>query len=458
MISQRQKQSLILVCILAFAFFTRAYRVYLPTNYMFDEVYHAVTAKLIARNDPRAFEWWNPPVEPHTAVDWLHPPLAKYTQAVSMLIFGENSFGWRFSSVVFGTLVIFLIYKLTEQVTRSKNMALLAAFLSSLDGLLLVQSRIAMNDIHVTAAILFTLFLYAQYLEKKKFSYLFATGIMAGVSMATKWSGVFTLGIIWSYEVLSYLLFELKNRGGVPKRITRFLFFFLTHVATILIIPVVVYVCSYFFMFYQGKDMEHFQRLHEQIWWYQTHLEATHPYQSRPYQWFLDIRPVWMNVEYGEKTRSDVYAFGNPALFWLGGLSIILSVLVGIGISLRGLLHFIKAKQHSLQQFFISGLTALLTSPLVFFIFSYSCVWMPWQFSPRIMFFYHYTPAVPLLTSVLSYWLITFWKASKIQTIAVVLSILSILVCFIVWYPHWIGLPMPIKFINAVYFALPQWE
>ena len=68
----------LLLAILAFAFFTRMFQLHIPEEYYFDEVYHAVTAKLVARNDPRAYEWWHPAPEPNTAIEWLHPPLAKY--------------------------------------------------------------------------------------------------------------------------------------------------------------------------------------------------------------------------------------------------------------------------------------------------------------------------------------------------------------------------------------------
>ena len=37
----------LLLMILAFGFFTRVWRLDNPSGYMFDEVYHAVTAKLI---------------------------------------------------------------------------------------------------------------------------------------------------------------------------------------------------------------------------------------------------------------------------------------------------------------------------------------------------------------------------------------------------------------------------
>ncbi|MBP7774490.1 phospholipid carrier-dependent glycosyltransferase [Candidatus Woesebacteria bacterium] len=458
MISTRQKQSVIFVCILAFAFFSRVYRIHIPERYMFDEVYHAVTAKLIARNDLRAFEWWNPPPEANTAVDWLHPPLAKYAQAVSILMFGENTFGWRFSSVIFGVISIALLYLLIQKLTGSINIALLAAFLASLDGLLLVQSRIAMNDIHVTAAILGTLLMYTHYRKQKKPWQLFCTGILAGVSMGTKWSGVFSLGIIWTYELLEYLRSELVSKAFFWNRLKRLFFVFWTRTILLVLLPVCVYIASYGFMFYQGKDLIHLRDMHKQIWWYQTNLKATHPFESRPYQWFLDLRPVWMSVDYNDSRVENIYAFGNPALFWLGDIAVVSTLLIWMHTIFTGIFAFFKKKHAAVRKSIASTIAAFLKSPLFFMVFSYAAVWMPWQFSPRIMFFYHYTPAVPFLASILAYWLIKIWNISQLHTAAVVISVASIVLCFIMWYPHWTGLPVPVEFANAVYFALPGWK
>src|SRR5258708_1457650 len=138
----RRHYALILGLIVFFALCTRLYRLNIPQEYMFDEVYHALTAKLIRRNDPRAFEWWHPAIEPNTAIDWLHPPFAKYTQALGMDLFGENSFGWRVSAAVFGTLVVLATARLAEELFDDRLVGLCAAALAAFDGLLLVQSRI----------------------------------------------------------------------------------------------------------------------------------------------------------------------------------------------------------------------------------------------------------------------------------------------------------------------------
>lgn len=515
----RRYHLLALIVILAFAFFTRIYRLDQPERYVFDEVYHALTSKLIARNDVRAYEWWNPPVEPDTAVDWLHPPLAKYTQATMMLVFGENSFGWRFSSVVFGVLVIAATYQLTKELFHSKLMSLTAAFLTACDGLLLVQSRIAMNDIHVTFMILVTMIVYLKYrrslaedtiapavksarkrspklpvlellsLGTPRTKWLLAlTGLCAGLAMGTKWSGLFVLVLVIGTEGILTLIslgrryWQLthppkKSLAILPGTVVPELLIFslrklVLSVLCLLVVPVGVYVASYTHMFLQGKTLfcfedkpiqgqcyyerfekngkvtfegylSHFGELHHQILWYQTNLKATHNYQSRPWQWFLDVKPVWFHVDYSNPEKSvNIYAFGNPALFWWGDVAVILSV-IAIGLAVG----FKLAHRHFEASW--------LTFPMLFLVAGYFIVWLPWQLSPRIMFFYHYAPAVPLLAIILTVWL---KKLARHNVIIPSMVVASIAACFGIWYPHWTGLPVPKEWADRIYFALKSWR
>jgi dolichyl-phosphate-mannose-protein mannosyltransferase len=429
-----------LVIILLFAFVTRLYRVHIPPRYVFDEVYHAVTAKLIARNDPRAYEWWHPPVEPNTAIDWLHPPYAKYTQALSIRIFGENSLGWRFSSVVFGVGVIGMVYWLSWLAFKKEQLSLVAAFLASLDGLLLVQSRTAMNDIHVTFFILLTLCVYFLFRQTKNYRYLIWTGIAGGVAMGTKWSGLFvvlTIGLVELVEIGKIIINRAKLKRIVTRLgITAFSLIFL---------PCVMYFLSYTHMFLQGKDLNHLYELHQQIWWYQTHLEATHPYQSRPWQWFFDLRPVWFHVDYvNPKTIANIYTFGNPLLFWFGAVAVISTAAY-------------------LVQKRILGSLAKIDINVLIILFAYGMVWLPWSLSPRIMFFYHYTPAVPLLCILLSYWLWHMWHLKSKDEVSwgkVISSIIVVLIAanFVVWYPLWTAIPVPKEFADKVYFSVKSWK
>lgn len=473
---------LILACIIAFAFLTRVIHVSQPPAYIFDEVYHAITAKLIARNDSRAYEWWNEPVEPNTAVDWLHPPVAKYFQAVSISIFGENSFGWRFSSVVFGTLVVFLLARLTDALFNNKPLALLAAFLASLDGLLLVQSRIAMNDIHVTFFILLTAFMYIKHKNstiKKPLqvsSFLILTGITAGVAMATKWSGIYILAPIYLYE----LLVLISQKKQLLQTKLKFIF---QRFILLTLLPICIYVSSYAHMFAQGKTLfcnqevyiqgqcyyeefilpfsqnvwrgyvSHFVELHRQIWWYQTHLEATHSYQSRPWEWFLNLRPVWIHVIYSGDARADIYSQGNTILFWLGAASVIALALLLVQ----------KISQLPINKLARSWEQSNL-SRIGFVFLAYLSVWVPWQFSPRIMFFYHYTPAVPFMCLLIAYLLYYCYEQVKgteresiFKTVSITLVGLIIL-NFFLFYPNWTGMMVSNEIKNSIHFALDSWK
>lgn len=565
--------------IITFALVTRLFQVGRIQSYIFDEVYHAVTAKLILHQDSRAFEWWNPPPEKDTAVDWLHPPLAKYTQALGMATFGETPFGWRISAVIFGTFVIGMTALLAQELFESKSLSLLAALFAASDGLLLVQSRIAMNDIHVTFFILLTFWLYLKYRRKRtinftakpslssdptkfrlfprqrsksEFIWLFLTSLSAGLAMASKWSGIFSLVVIWAFEALTllgnlrlqlvYYLDQrlIKNRFKNKSATALNTVLLRIHtpdmwqvaVRTILgqlgkllvylcFLPGLIYIFSYMQMFLQGKSLvceedfvqqgscycvqtsswwvtslktiipsrtadweklearggckqliSHFNELHHQIWWYQTNLKATHPYQSRPLQWFLDLRPVWMYVDYSPNSVSNIYAQGNPLLFWSGDLAIgfmlfsLISQLWSKKLKNLGAISF--KDQNSTQLTKENGYQlAPPISRIWFLLIGYGMVWLPWEFSPRIMFFYHYTPAVPLLSILLAFSLVKLaHQPSEIEILGRKISLfqlivggisLSILITFMVFYPNWIGLKVP-DWLGRIYFFLPSWK
>lgn len=482
--------------ILVMATFSRFYRLSVPATYYFDEVYHALTSKLIARNDVRAYEWWNEPAEPSTAVDWLHPPLAKYTQALGMRLFGENSFGWRVSSAVFGVWAIGMTAILAHVFFRDKGITLLATLLVSLDGLLLSQSRIAMNDIHVTFFILATAAAYGVYrhqIEKhpSRHTWLLVTGILAGLSMGTKWSGVYILIAVGIAEVLRIATHTVPHKRARLIHVLRMSVF-------LGLVPVCMYIGSYTHMFLQGKSLvctgtqvtqgvcycsqdsslwvqvlsrldplnklnyeameakggckrliSHFNELHRQIWWYQTNLKATHSYQSTPIQWILNMRPVWQHVDYSQNTLgiiSHIYDVGNPLLFWIGLLSVI-SILLFFLISLG-----MRMKKRT------ANMNPLVSWRVGFLLLVYFILWAPWTFSPRIMFFYHYAPAVPFLSILTAVGAVTLWKKYHQSRVFILLGILTIALTYVVLYPINTGYPMSPEYFTTIFSLFPSWK
>ncbi|HET9029560.1 MAG TPA: phospholipid carrier-dependent glycosyltransferase [Candidatus Aquilonibacter sp.] len=101
---------------------------------VFDEIYFARAADEYLRN-LRIYEN-------------THPPLSKLLVTLSTMLMGglahgDNTYGWRFLDVVFGALVVMLLFAFAKRITRSSAFATLAAAFLMFDGMHFVQSRIA---------------------------------------------------------------------------------------------------------------------------------------------------------------------------------------------------------------------------------------------------------------------------------------------------------------------------
>ncbi len=77
----------------------------------------------------------------------VHPPLGKWLIAVGERFFGFNSFGWRISAAVVGTLSVLLLIRIARRMFRSTILGCAAGLLMALDGFHFVLSRIALLDI-----------------------------------------------------------------------------------------------------------------------------------------------------------------------------------------------------------------------------------------------------------------------------------------------------------------------
>src|SRR3989344_4986873 len=153
------KERLAIVFIIFLTLFSlalRAYRLTEPNHYYFDEVYHAVTAKAYADNNPAAYNPFSPPHKEGTVYDWFPPPLAKLIQAGSIKIYGDVSFGWRLPSLVFGTAIIPATFILAY-ILFGPLAAIFASTVIAFENLTFVMSRITMNDVFVTFFVIVSL-------------------------------------------------------------------------------------------------------------------------------------------------------------------------------------------------------------------------------------------------------------------------------------------------------------
>lgn len=413
-----------LACILAFAL--RLYRLEYPQRMYFDEVYHGFTAVEYASENAAAYDPWASPPAGY-AYEWTHPPLAKLFMAGSVELLGPNSLAWRLPPALFGSISILLAALLADELFHSSRIAILTAFLLSLDGLNFVMSRLAMND---TTFVCFMLAALLTYLKAKRAKgdrqllLFLVAGVSLGLALASKWTTLYVFGLIGLDQMVTWW-----NQKRLPNPVQ-----FIWLALTLGLLPILVYVLSYLHYFSFGYTIENFIELQRQMWWYHTNLVATHGYQSRPWQWILDLRPVWMFSGNTATVSENIYALGNP-LFFYGGL-------IAIATTIWEMVQ--KRMRNCQAELFVT--------------LGYFALWLPWVFSPRIMFFYHYFPATLFLAIVLARFLVKNWWTEK-QPSKILWGILvAIALWFLLFYPQLSAMKMPRSFADTLYYVIPSWR
>ena len=430
-------------------------RLGIPNTFYFDEVYHAWTAELDLHNNREAYNPWNTISNNKTAVEWTHPPLSKLMMAGFMAIFGDDSFGWRIGSVLTNTAAILLASLLSFELFGSSFIALLTAYLLTIEGLMFAQSRIAMNDSYFIFFLLATLVFFVRW--KKNLNDLLSlalSGIFMGLAVGTKWTGFYLVGIVGANVV--YTLFrdprfwnvsglsskgvgELRGNSATNVSASKAkerrlqIFRFLTVLGCLTVLPGLMYLLCYTQFFLQGWTWSDLLKLQDQMWSYHTRMKDSHPYQSTPFQWIFNLRPVWMYANWSDdgESAANIYNIGNSVIL-LSGLIAILSKV------------FTPKKW---------------TRAFGFVAFLYFGFWVPWIFSPRIMLFYHYLPAVPFLCIILACTLSEMLSGANVAAKRTAYTILAAATLwFVVFYPHQTAIEMPISFENKIYFALPSWK
>lgn len=402
------KISIFIVILVIFSFSLRLFRLNEPNRYYFDEVYHAVTAEAIANNNPDAYNPHAPPPKKNTAYDWLHPPLAKLIQAGSIKLFGDKPFSWRLPSAVFGTILVFSTF-LLAYFLFGKKVAVFSSIIIAFENLNLVMSRITMNDIFVTSFIVISFIFAHFYLKNVKLKYAILTGLFLGLSIGSKWTGVYAI-----FVIMLYIAIYSKNKFSWKHLLVAF-------------IPAIIYLLSYSQFWLQGHSIADFKNLHEQILGYQKRADLAHPYGTTPLYctpegldgprvwcpWIFDVRPVYFSYEqYGLKA-GYIYALGNPLVYWFGVLGVIFVTW--------------KLLKNGKKSYFL-------------ILFGYLIFWVPWIFSPRILFMYHYLPSIPFLSISLGVMLASLYK-TKYKYLSI-LILFAIIALFIYFYPISTGYPI----------------
>lgn len=382
-------------------------RLDVPPKYMFDEVYHAYTAGQYAAGNADAYTWDAEAPTDGVAYTWNHPPLAMLMMAGSILLWGDEPFGWRFSSAVFGAMGILLVYLIAVAMLRDRTMATLAASLVLVDSLWFVQSRIGMLDIFGAVFALATLLSLYDFLTSKADRVapaLLRIGLFLGLALATKWNAAF-LAVLTGVVVLyrSWANAREASRTGTGSAWRPYLIWVPVSLG---LVPLLVYLAAYVPFFATGHGWGDLLELHRQTFGYHTHLKEVHTYESHWWQWPLALRPVWYSVSYAGDTVAHVYANGNALLYW-GFVPAVIALSV----------HLWRTSSPALPVLLIG----------------FFGQWLPWALSPRNAFIYYFLPAVPFGAIAVSAVAVALYRRGGVWR-GLVLIYLTVLVAYFVYF------------------------
>lgn len=437
---------------------------------VFDEVYYAIFARNYLT---------------HTHFFDGHPPLSKYIIAIGMWLgnlmpFGKDAvndltgshfstFSYRWLNALTGSFIPLVVAAIAYQLNHRRSYALIAGLFAACDGLFLVESRYALNNVYLDILGLLghLFFLLALSVKgRRRWSWLALSGVWFGASACIKWNGLwFLFGayLIWIGAWLMKWVRELRSRQqGVSRQqskdsvsllskmplqnLTQLNLFHI--VFNLGIIPLLVY--SVLWIPHIQLNPEYgLWEVQKEILSYHQRVGGNnvHPYCSPWYTWLLMIRPVAYFYHTARNTSEivptfpplpagagkviyDVHAMGNPILWWLSTAAILLLLLLVI----KGFL--------SADGFFKNPPTR--SSWLVLYlVINWLANLIPWLDVKRCTFLYHYMGS-SLFAGLGLAWIVDRWLSSNQPhwRTAGFTAICLILVAFIFWMPIYLGLPL----------------
>ncbi len=350
------------VAIAGLAFILRVIGVAHPDKIVFDETYYTKDAQSLLDHGVELNEKMDGPGFV------AHPPLGKWCMALGKWLFGTDgpgydSFGWRISAVIAGTISVLILVRLARRMFGSTLLGCVAGLLLTLDGLHFVSSRTALLDIFLMVFLLASFAclvvdrdvrraaMYRAVTDGRDVNkydsaprwrvvipWRLLAAVFAGCALGVKWSALWYIGAF----VLLILAWEFGARrsAGVRRWFWDTLATQIGWVVAFGVLIVVTYTLTWtgWFVTDNGWDrqwaetspdalpflpnaLESLWHYHGAVYDFHSKLTTAHTYQSSPSSWLFLGRPV---AYYYESTGScgaptcsaEVIALGTPSLWW----------------------------------------------------------------------------------------------------------------------------------------------
>jgi Gpi18-like mannosyltransferase/4-amino-4-deoxy-L-arabinose transferase-like glycosyltransferase len=376
--------------LLAVAAATRFWHLGHPDGIVFDEVHFVA-------EQARHYLHGEPFLDPH-------PPLAKLIITLGIMIFGDHAWAWRVGNAILGTLLVGVTYLLGRRMMRSRMAGAFAAGAILLDGMFLVDSRVAVIDIvyltfaAISYALLFRFVDAKDLLSRRRV--MPWMGLALGLCVGAK----LYIPAVTFLLVVGFMIYVLaRDLRSDPQRDKRII----AAVALVGGVASFAYIAVFLPKYYLGwwggiADLFHYYK--EVIWYEKSVSTATHPYASPWWSWPLMLRPIayWQNFPKTGKVAT-VWGGGNPALWWAGLTAITITAVQAF-------------ERPSLERAF-----------LVIGYLGYLVIWIP---IGRTLFLYHYMGSIFLAYVALGAVLTQFWDgtAEPWEHLAMLLTMMPVFV------------------------------
>jgi dolichyl-phosphate-mannose-protein mannosyltransferase len=344
-----------------------------PEKFVFDEAHYVPAARQMLES-----------VSSELMLNPMHPSLGKQFIALSIRLFGDNSFAWRYPSALFGALAVAAVYLCGLALFASHGPAVAAALIAFFNQMLFVISRAAMLDIFALA---FSLFAIACFLrgfgQARPHRHFALAGFVFGLSTACKWSGLFPLAVCIAIVVTIHLMQGWRTqfadgRASDWYRPDLWPDFRLYQLAVcFLLVPAIAYFADFITLY--GLSPSDIIEAQRRIFSDNTTTEiAGHTYMSSWPSWPFLVRPVWFLFDkVGDDRVQAVVLLGNPLVLW--------AALPAIAICLRDWIADRRGDAFLILSFYFG-------------------TYLVWALLPRTLgFLYYYLPPATLASLALVY-------------------------------------------------------
>jgi dolichyl-phosphate-mannose--protein O-mannosyl transferase len=467
---------------------------------VFDEVYYAKFAANYLN--------WTPFFDGH-------PPLSKYLIAFGMWVGQRSPFGqdvinglsgvavpawsYRWVNALLGSLIPLVVAGIAWQLTRSYRYTGLAALFVGLDGLLLVESRYALNNVHLILLGLLGLWALLESVMQgsaRSSWLLLLAGVCFGASASIKWNGLWFLmgayglwAIAWlqaswpqadstTAKPLQLETLEASSSKLAPNTLWQSPVQRLSRLnpwqigVNLAVIPFITYALLWIPHLQLNRKAgvwADFWELQGQIFRYHRQVgdgKDIHPYCSGWLSWLVMQRPVAYFYQVtgknsplptgnstapvqGEQVIYDVHAIGNPMLWWFSTVAIV--IILGLLVWL--LVHWLMAMKPSKTQR-LPLFNPTSAGVITFLGINYLANLLPWIPVTRCKFLYHYMGSALFAAMGLA-WLVDRALRSRqpwLRQLGIAV-ILFVGLAFLFWLPIYLGLPLsPNEFRSRMWF------